>query len=236
MQMFAPLQAPQIARGLSPQTATCRGSYASAHQASWQVCEHSSCCTSSAPVSAYCATAPPVLHVMPARMGCVGHIPQTWSEICCRASGSSISQAGRSSRLSGTLLAGLSALIVDRKGTCVGAHHARVALCKLLHLVLQGLCGVHVIHGLHLRTRLSLRLRTQHCVFCPSCQQMTESAPSTACRPQPCSLCHRLQRQLLTCQVADHLERHRPAAGLQGILIRPRDAADLVRHMEPRHR
>ena len=73
MQMFAPLQAPQIARGLSPQTATCRGSYTSAHQASWQVCEHSSCCTSSAPVSAYCATAPPVLHVMPASMGCVGH-------------------------------------------------------------------------------------------------------------------------------------------------------------------
>lgn len=95
MQMFAPLQAPQIARGLSPQTATCRGSYASAHHASWQVCEHSSCCTSSAPVLAYCATAPPVLHVMPASMGCVGHIPQTWSETCCRASGASINQAGK---------------------------------------------------------------------------------------------------------------------------------------------
>lgn len=200
MQMFAPLQAPQIARGLSPQTATCRGSYTSAHQASWQVCEHSSCCTSSAPVSAYCATAPPVLHVMPASMGCVGHT-QT-SEICCRASGLSRSQAGKELRLSGTLSAGLSALIVDRKGTCLGAHHARIALCKLLHLVLQGLCGVYVIHSLHLRTRLSLRLRlrTRHCSFCPSCQQMTESASSTACRPQPCSLCHRLQRQLLTCQ------------------------------------
>ena len=80
--MFPPLQAPQIARGLSPQTATCRGSYASAHQASWQVCEHSSCCTSSAPVLAYCATAPPVLHVMPASMGVFwAHSPHLFRNI-----------------------------------------------------------------------------------------------------------------------------------------------------------
>ena len=100
-------------------------------------------------------------------------------------------------------------------------YHTRVALCKLLHLLLQSLCGLQLIHQLHLQEG-------------DACWGALQASVAEVRIVRCISMAVRLSgdKMLPRCE-CEHLQCHRPAAGLQGVLIRPWDPPDLVRDMEP---